>query len=167
MSWNKNTGYGLLQAINAYSSSANAGKVIVVCPSTNSNWDRLTQIFSLDNDGTDRVFQTVQAAVNESVLHQPTSSVNTIVVVPDTYNESVTIPHGAGPITIVGYGPNGSASIAPSTVGAHALTVHADDITLINMDLAGEATSTYGTWVTGSRFRCGSYPRPRRRITDV
>jgi hypothetical protein len=74
-----------------------------------------------------------------------------ILVAPGTYPETVTIPYGAGPLTIMAMGPAGSVKIAPTTTNANALVNNADDVTLIGLSLVANGT---GTGLVNSGARC-------------
>lgn len=62
MFYNQNTGYGasLLNAI--VSKVPTFGKILVVCPSTDANFQKLQEVFRNDPEGDVRVFSTVAAA---------------------------------------------------------------------------------------------------------
>jgi hypothetical protein len=78
--------------------------------------------------------RSIQSAVNQSVPG------TIIVVAPGSYNETVTIPRGAGPLTIVAANGRNTAAIAPSTTNANALVNNSNDVTLLNMGLAANGT---------------------------
>lgn len=99
----------------------------------------------------DRVpYSTIQAAVNAA------SAGDTILIAPGGYDETVTISKAN--LTLVGAGARGSVFIEPETVGAEGMVVTADDVTLINIGVAGEDTSDYALLVgtaaiSPARFR--------------
>jgi len=67
------------------------------------------------------------------------------------YDETVTVNKR---LSIVGLGGRGGAYIEPSTVGAEGMQVTADDVTLINLGVAGEATASYALNLNAcARFR--------------
>lgn len=75
----------------------------------------------------------------------------TIFVAAGTYEESVTIPATVHDVVIVGTGGRGAVAVeAPAN--SPALTNHADDVTLVNIGLAGGGTGG-GLLNTGRRFR--------------
>jgi len=77
-----------------------------------------------------------------------------ILLGPGQYDETVTIPRTLSGLTIIGYRGRGSAYIEPTTEDAGGMVVNADDVTLINVGVAGEdETSAVALTVTGSRFR--------------
>lgn len=94
-----------------------------------------------------QALQTISAAVARATAS------DVICVVPGSYDETVTIPRTVRALTIVGLGNLGDVGIAPSAAGARAMTFNNDDLTLINMDLAGDDTAAFTIFGTGSRFR--------------
>jgi hypothetical protein len=70
MFYNQNTGYGasLLNAI--VSKVPTFGKVLIVCPSTDANFQKLQEVFRNDAEGEVRVFATVQAAIDAAVTNR-------------------------------------------------------------------------------------------------
>lgn len=62
MNYNKNTGYGIAESIRLNLALPVMGRLLVVCPSTDANYDRLTQIFNNDPEGNVRLFTTLEAA---------------------------------------------------------------------------------------------------------
>lgn len=101
-----------------------------------------------DNDGTDPEYPlaTVGAAVALAVAG------DTIYIAPGEYDESVTIARALNNLTLIGAGGRGCAFINPSASNSTAMTIHADDVTLINVGCDGVGTGG-GAVVTGSRFR--------------
>lgn len=101
------------------------------------------------NSGTssDQAMKTIQAAVDERQAD------TVILVAPGAYDETVTIARGTGPLTIMGMGNQGDVGIAPSTLAARGMTNNEDDVTLINIGVAGESTADFACFSTGSRFR--------------
>lgn len=141
------------------------GKVFFVVPSSAPYMADFQNTFPPDEDGVTRVYTTVQGAV-DAWATQPQGRGDVILVMPglqpnDGYNESVTVSRkraatdddSGGPLTIVGAGPLGSVAIAPSTAGAEGMEVREDDVTLINIGVAGNTTGDHGIRVYGARFR--------------
>ena len=60
--YNKNSGYGMLEMIRATVQLPVMGKVLFVCPSTDPNYDRFSDIVNTDPDGNVRLFTTISAA---------------------------------------------------------------------------------------------------------
>ncbi len=103
--------------------------------------------------GPRRDFRAVQAAVNQAhpgdvILAFPHGAGS-------GYNETVTVPRTKPNLTIIGMGGRGAPFIEPSTEDAGGMIVHADDVTLINMGIAGEdeTAGVYALSGTGSRCR--------------
>lgn len=95
-----------------------------------------------------RAFATLQAAVNSA------SSGAAILVAPGAYDETVTIPRSKSNLVLIGVGGRGGGFVEPSTEDAGGMVVHADDVTLVNLGVAGEdTTSAVALTVTGARFR--------------
>ena len=65
--FNLNSGYGLLQA-NSLGAATNGKIFFVASASAGNNYDRLTQIFKSDPDGTARIFATPTLAIAACVL---------------------------------------------------------------------------------------------------
>lgn len=77
-----------------------------------------------------------------------------LMLAPGQYNESPTIAVAKNNLTLIGYRGRGSAYIEPTTEDAGGLVVHGDDVTLINVGIAGEdETSAVALTVTGTRLR--------------
>lgn len=100
------------------------------------------------------------ATIQQVIDRIEDSAINRAVVVlaPGQYDETVTISRpaaaDAGPIVFYGAGPRGSVYIEPSTEDAGGMVCHRDDVTLINVGVAGEdETSAVALTVTGARFR--------------
>jgi len=93
-------------------------------------------------------YATIQDAVDDAVAG------DRILVAPGAYDETVTILRAQSNLTIVGMGGRGAVFIEPSTEDAGGMVCHADDVTLVNVGVAGEdETSAVALLVTGSRFR--------------
>lgn len=91
-------------------------------------------------------FTTIQTAVTAA------SAGDIIYVAPGGYNETVTVSKAK--LALVGVGGRGSAFIEPSTAGAEGMQVTADDVTLVNIGVAGDETSDYALNLNAvSRFR--------------
>lgn len=135
-------------------SAGAAGPTLVVCSTSNPAYTRLTEMFKPDSNGFVRFFTTVQEAVTALVTMDLVDGVGSrILVAPGSYAETVTIPRTVSNVTIQGLGGKGAAAIAPSTAAAKALVNSADDVTLINMDLAGNTSATSAVISSGSRLR--------------
>lgn len=95
-----------------------------------------------------RAFATLQAAVD---FASPGAA---ILVAPGQYDETVTIPRDKPNLVLIGIGGRGGAYIEPSTEDAAGMIVHADDVSLINLGVAAEdSTSAAALTVSGARFR--------------
>lgn len=114
------------------------------------------------NPGTvDLPMGTMQGAVNKAINASPGGAC--IMAAPGQYDETVTIPRTVtvadgsvrqvSNLVIVGLGGRGAAFVENDTVGGEGMTIHADDVTLINLGVAGEATADWSLRATGSRFR--------------
>lgn len=93
----------------------------------------------------DSGFLTIQAAVNAA------RAGDRIIVAPGVYDEAVTIANAKTNLAIIGVGTRLAVAIQPSAANATALTVNADDFTLINVDVATNGTGKAAI-VTGRRF---------------
>lgn len=60
--FSKNHGYGLLEAIRTHVQLPVLGRIFIVCPSTDQNYDKLAQIYDTDPSGEVRLHSTVSAA---------------------------------------------------------------------------------------------------------
>lgn len=60
--YNMNSGYGLAESIRLHTGLLVLGKILIVCPSTDSNYDKLADLVQLDPEGEVRLFTTLQAA---------------------------------------------------------------------------------------------------------
>lgn len=79
-----------------------------------------------------------------------------ILIAPGGYDPAavITIPRTKSKLTVVGLGGRGAAFIEPSTEDQAGMIVHADDVSIYNLGIAGEdETSAIALKVTGSRFR--------------
>jgi hypothetical protein len=63
-----------------------------------------------------------------------------IFVAPGEYDEAVTVARAQSNLSIIGLGARGSVFIAPSTADATAMTILADDVTIINVGCDGDGT---------------------------
>lgn len=142
--YNLNTSYGFLEA--ELMGAGQAGKTFVVAAGTSDLYNKTIQAFIPDADGTLRTFTTVQGAVDAAAVYDNSR----IYLMPGVYNETVTIARNNAGLEIVGLGARQSASIAPSTAAAKALIVNADNVKLVNLDLAGNTTATYAARITGN-----------------
>lgn len=99
---------------------------------------------------TEESFKTIQYAVDQS------NSNDVILIAPGSYDETVTISRTLTGLALVGLGNLGDVRIAPTTVNAGGLIFNADNVTLINMVIDGEAGATASVTGSGSRFRAYS-----------
>lgn len=95
----------------------------------------------------DRVpYATIQAAVDAAVAG------DTILIAPGGYDETVTI--AVANLRLVGAGARGSVFIEPETAGAEGMQVTADDVTLVNLGVAGDSAASYALNLNAAaRFR--------------
>lgn len=63
----KDAGYGLAESIRMNLGLVTMGRLLLVCPATDPNYDRLSQIFDEDPNGRVRLFTTIAAAYTEAV----------------------------------------------------------------------------------------------------
>lgn len=77
---------------------------------------------------------TIQAAVDAAAAG------DIIYIEPGEYDEQVTIARAKSKLTLVGVGGRGSVFIAPSASNPTAMTIEADDVTLINVGCEGSGT---------------------------
>lgn len=99
------------------------------------------------NDGKskDTAFLTIQAAIDKAV------DGDAILVAPGQYDETLLVDKS---VTIVGLGGRGAAFVEPDTAGAEGMKVTANDVTLVNLGVAGESTSDYALNLNSAkRFR--------------
>jgi len=81
------------------------------------------------------------SATIASVLDQAVAG-DTIYIQPGEYNEAVTIARAKSNLTLIGMGGRGSVFIAPTTSNATAMTILADDVTLVNIGCDGDGTGS-------------------------
>src|SRR5688572_7020791 len=100
------------------------------------------------NDGLswDTAHATIQGAVTVGAAR------DNVLVAPGFYDEAVTIPRAKSNLRLVGMGGRGAVGIEPSTADATGLTIHADDISLVNVGTAGDGTG-HALVNTGRRTR--------------
>lgn len=151
--YNVNSGFGALLANAIYGTNPSFGKTFLVIKNDHPNWNMITQMFyRQDPDGELRLFETIQDAVNEASSGRG----DVIYVAPDAdgYDETVTVSRTDN-LTIVGLGGRGAAFIEPQTAGAEGLQIsESSDVTLVNLGVAGEATSNYALNLhSATRFR--------------
>lgn len=65
---------------------------------------------------------------------------DTIYVEPSSYDEAVVVPIAKPRLVLVGTGGRGATGLAPETTNATALTIEADDVTIINLGCDGNGT---------------------------
>lgn len=85
MNYNTSVGYGLIESIRAQLSVPALGKVLIVCPSADANYDRLSQIFRDDPDGSVRLFTTVASAYDAA-----TTDANDVIVLSGNASHTLT-----------------------------------------------------------------------------
>jgi len=94
--------------------------------------------------------KTIQAAVDRA------SPLDVIMVAPGEYDEEITVPVDLTNLRIFGWGGRGAAYVEPSDTNATGLTNLADDLTVVNLGLAGAGTGdgilNYGARLRG--YRC-------------
>ena len=101
MLYNKNTGLGLAESIRLHLALPVMGKLLVVCPSTDGNYNRLSDIIGQpDNEGTIRLFTTL-----ESAYAAATSNNNDVIVLAgnSTHSLSTGIDWTKNRIHVVGF----------------------------------------------------------------
>ena len=69
MNYNRNTGVGLAESIRLNLSLPTMGRLLIVCPSTDANYDRLSQIMVNDPEGNVRLFTTIAAAYDAAITN--------------------------------------------------------------------------------------------------
>ena len=70
--YNLNSGYGLAESVRAHLGIMTLGKIMIVCPSTDPNFDRLSDLFKPDATGDAnqvRLYQTLEAAYAAAVTN--------------------------------------------------------------------------------------------------
>lgn len=78
----------------------------------------------------------------------------TIFIAPGDYNEAIVIPATATNLALVGMGGRGAEAVAPQAAGAEGMRVLADDVTLVNVGVAGASGADYALNVrAAARFR--------------
>jgi len=87
----------------------------------------------------------------QSVIDASTAG-DTIYIRPGEYVEAVTIAKAKSNLTLIGMGGRGSVFIAPTTSNATALTIEADDVTIVNVGCDGDGTGS-GLLNRGRRTR--------------
>jgi len=70
MNYNKNQGYGMLESAALASGLTSFGKFLVVMPSSDANYDKISQLVTPDPDGTVRLFSTVDEAYAAAVTNR-------------------------------------------------------------------------------------------------
>lgn len=124
------------------------GKCFIVTPSTSTQMPNFQQMFPLDEDGVVRVTSTVASAISQTEAGR-----GDVIYIFGSIDEAVTVPRTTSNLTIIGGNTKQSSAIAPSTASAVALTVDADDVTLINLDIASGTSAANAFRGTGSRIR--------------
>lgn len=67
---------------------------------------------------------------------------DTVLLEPGEYDEAVTIARSLSNLTLIGMGGRGAVFIAPSTANATAMTILADDVTIVNVGMDGDGTGS-------------------------
>lgn len=124
------------------------GKVFIVAPTSKAYFGDLGNTFPADTDGAERLFSTVQGAVNAVSSGRG----DAVIVCPGSYDEAVTVTKSS--FSIVGLGGRGNAGIAPSATNGVALTIdgtaaRTSDVTLVNVGCEGNGTGG-GLYVFGN-----------------
>lgn len=146
-SYNLNSNYGQAYA-GAMMAGQSSGKTFIVAPSGLAGQDLLTELLPVDEQGQNRVFETITAALGSAVSGRG----DTILVAPGAYDETVAVSKAN--VTIRGLGGRGAAFIEPSTAGAEGMQVTADDVTVINLGIACDDTGDYALNLnSATRFR--------------
>jgi len=93
-------------------------------------------------------------AAGDSVQHivDRASPGDTIYLGPGTRDEAVVIPRALSNLTVVGSGNRGACALAPTATNATALTIEADDCTIVNLVCDGAGTGA-GLFNRGRRTR--------------
>lgn len=91
-------------------------------------------------------FKLAQDAINKAVAG------DYIYFAPGEYVEALTIARAKSNLTLIGVGGRGSAFVAPTTVNATAMTIEADDVTIVNVGMDGNGTG-HGCVNRGRRTR--------------
>ena len=86
MNYNQNSGYGLAEHIRMHLNIPVLGKILVVCPSTDANYDRLVDLVKTDPDGNVRLFTTLDAAYTAA-----TTNANDVILLQGTGTHSVAV----------------------------------------------------------------------------
>jgi hypothetical protein len=114
-----------------------SGKALFVSPSGSDSNN------GLDTWGNAKA--TIQAAVAAA------SAGDVVCIAPGAYDETVVVNKS---LTLIGVGPLGSVFIEPSTAEAEGMQVTADDVTLVNVGVAGDDDGDYALNLHAvSRFR--------------
>ncbi len=125
-----------------------AAKDFYVCPSTNVLFTDLQSFLQSDDEGVSRIYSTIQAAHDAAVTERG----DIIHLVPGSYDESIVITKNN--LTIVGMGGRGSAYILPTAAGAEGVQVSSNDVTFMNIGVAGDDTGDYALNLhAAKRFR--------------
>lgn len=95
---------------------------------------------------------TIQAAVDKTGYYNG----DRVFIAPGAYDETVTITMDHAGLTLVGCGNRGDVAIAATTEAAVGALVRGNDVTFVNLGVAGEETAAYSLSFTGDRFRAYS-----------
>ena len=69
MIYNRNSGIGLAESIRLHLALPVMGRLLIVCPSTDPNYDRLSQIMVNDPEGNVRLFTTLELAYAAAITN--------------------------------------------------------------------------------------------------
>lgn len=151
MPWNINASYGRLAAEAIQNAVATGGRVLLVSSSqSDSNYEKFSSMLPSDPDGKQRFFSGA-TAVQDAVTASEGGQGDVVALLPGSYDEAVTVPLAKWGLTIVGLGTG--ASIAPSATAAIGLTINAQNVSLINLGVAGGTTATYALRATGNGLK--------------
>jgi hypothetical protein len=180
MDYNKNSGYGLLNAIGMFSGKNSGGwtygKNLYVLKSTDTdNYDRISQIQTGDNEGSTRLFNTVTAALAVAQDN------DRIFVGPGVYDEAAELVISQAGLKLIGFNTSGiewgPCSLKQSSANHHVISVQANGVEIANLGFivngayraieidhtaavykthihdchfGGSATATYGVYAGGT-----------------
>lgn len=69
MNYNQNSGYGLAESVRLNLALPTMGRLLIVCPAADVNYDRLSQLIINDPEGNVRLFTTVAAAYDAAITN--------------------------------------------------------------------------------------------------
>jgi len=133
MNYNQTNGYGMALLNRINSIIPVMGRILVVCPSTDANYDILTQVVKNDPEGRVRLFTTVAAAYDEA-----TTNANDVIALSGNSTHTVTEMLTVAKNRIHFIGMDGGGRLTAQ--GAK-----------ISMGVTGEATDLAPVLITGVR----------------